>query len=109
MSENPLFTLLVIAVVAAATFLTRMLPFAVFGGKKVPPFVVYLGNTLPVAIIAILVVYCFRHVNLIEYPYGLPELIAAAVVLWLHVWRRNVLISIFSGTAAYMVLIQVVF
>lgn len=42
-------------------------------------------------------------------PHGLPELISIAVITALHLWKRNVLLSIGVGTALYMVLVQVVF
>ena len=44
--------ILTIAVCAAATMLTRFLPFLVFGsrGGKVPEVVEYLGHVLPAAI-----------------------------------------------------------
>ena len=54
-------------------------------------------------------VYCYRNVTLNVWPFGLPEFIAMAAVVALHVWKRNNLISIGVGTVLYMVLIQVVF
>jgi branched-subunit amino acid transport protein AzlD len=36
---------------------------------------------------------------------GFPVLIAAGVTAALHLWKRNSLISIFGGTALYMLLI----
>jgi branched-subunit amino acid transport protein AzlD len=35
---------------------------------------------------------------------GLPALAAAALTALLHLWRRNPLLSIFGGTAAFMIL-----
>lgn len=101
--------LLIIIVIAAATFFTRALPFALFRGKDKPRLVTYLCSVLPVAIIAVLVIYCLQGIRFLAYPYGLPEFISAALVVILHLWKRNVLISIFSGTALYMLLIQAVF
>lgn len=40
---------------------------------------------------------------------GLPELLAVAAVVGLHLWKKNTLLSIFGGTAFYMILVQVVF
>ena len=34
---------------------------------------------------------------------------ALAAVAVLHVWKRNVLLSMFGGTAVYMLLVQIVF
>lgn len=100
----------IILVVAAVTFLTRLAPFALFSdGRPTPKWVLYLGGVLPPAIIAILVMYCLRTVQVLSYPFGLPELIASACVVGLHLWRRNTLLSILGGTAVYMLLVQFVF
>lgn len=74
-----------------------------------PGYVRYLGKVLPFAIIAMLVVYCLKGTNLLAWPYGLPELIAVAAVVALHVWKKNTLLSIGAGTVLYMVLVQFVF
>lgn len=98
---------LLIAVVAAVTMLLRFLPFAIFGGgRKTPPFITYLSSVLPYAIMGMLVVYCLRNVSLVTAPHGLPELLAAAVVVGLHLWKKNTLLSIAVGTAVYMFLVQ---
>lgn len=99
-----------VAVIAAVTALLRFLPFAVFGGgRPTPRFVLYLAQVLPCAIMAMLVVYCLRGVDLAGPAHGLPELLAAAAVVALHLWRKNTLLSIAGGTALYMVLVQLVF
>ena len=70
----------------------------------------YLGaKTLLVALIGMLVVYCFKDTTLTAHPFGIPELLAAACVVGLQVWKRNSLISILTGTAVYMLLVQLVF
>lgn len=109
---NPEFStpLLVVLVVAFTTFATRVLPFALFGGgKEVPESVKTLGELLPPAVIAILVVYCLKGVNFMTPPNGFPELIAIGIVAFLHIWKRNNLLSIGGGTIAYMLLVQMVF
>ena len=99
-----------IAVMAAVTFLTRFLPFLLFDRGEAPPkIVLYLGRVLPPAIIAMLVVYCVRNVEFLGAPFGAPELIAAAATVLLHLRWRNSLLSIFGGTALYMVLIRTLF
>ncbi|WP_300251283.1 branched-chain amino acid transporter permease [uncultured Subdoligranulum sp.] len=99
-----------VAVIAAVTLLLRFLPFAVFGGgRPTPRYILYLANVLPCAIMAMLVVYCLRGADLAGPTHGLPELLAAAAVVALHLWRKNTLLSIAGGTALYMVLVQLVF
>jgi branched-subunit amino acid transport protein AzlD len=109
---NPSFyvPVLIVLLVAACTFITRFLPFALFGGgKEVPAIVKTLGELLPPAVIAILVVYCLKSVNVTLAPHGLPEFLAVLFVAILHIWKRNNLLSIGGGTVIYMFLIQVVF
>lgn len=117
-----------IAVMAIVTFLTRFLPFLLFDrGESPPKLVLYLGRVLPPAVIAMLIIYCLRtpavsvSPELIESMSGLwasivsffvgwaPQLISGIVVVVLHVWKRNNLLSIFSGTILYMILVQTVF
>ncbi len=92
------------------TVFMRAIPFAVFSSKKpTPKFIRYLGAALPAAIFGMLVVYCLKGVSLTAAPHGIPELIAICAVVGIHLWRRNMLLSIFSGTVLYMLLVQLVF
>ncbi len=107
---TPFQTTIMIAAVALGTMLTRFLPFLAFGGTKPPPkYVEYLGKALPGAALGLLVVYCFKSVSIVAAPHGLPELIALAVIVLLHLWKRNMLLSIAGGTASYMLLVNFVF
>ena len=102
-------SILVIAVCAAATPLERWLPFLLFRGRAVPPVVQYLGKLLPMAVMATLVIYCLRDVTFAAAADFVPELIAIAVVVGLHLWRRSTFLSIVGGTVCYMALVQLVF
>lgn len=108
--NGEVYSLLQIGVIAVCTALTRFLPFLIFlAGKKRPAFITYLGKALPYAIMGMLVVYCLKNVSVVSAPFGLPELIAVALVVGLHLWRHNTLLSIFAGTVCYMLLVQLVF
>lgn len=110
MPISPMRSICIILAVAAVTFITRLLPFAVFPrDKQIPKVVQYLGKVLPPAVIGMLVVYCLKSVHVTAFPFGLPELIASAVVVFLHIWKRNNLLSIGAGTVLYMILIQTIF
>ena len=98
-----------VAVISLVTIGLRFLPFLIFRGRETPQFIDYLGRVLPYAIMGMLVVYCLRGTSIFEAPHGIPELIAAAIVVGLHVWKKNTLLSIIAGTVCYMVLVQVVF
>lgn len=103
-------SLVMILAIAIATFATRAASFIVFPkGKEIPPKVLFIGRVLPPAIIGMLVVYCLRSTSVLAYPYGIPELIAGLTVVALHIWKRNIFLSIGAGTILYMVLVQMVF
>ena len=102
--------LILIAVMVLATQLTRALPFLAFSaGKPTPKYIAYIGKVLPAAVFGMLVVYCLKNVNILGGSHGLPELIGIAIVVLLHLWRRQMLLSIAGGTVAYMLLVQFVF
>ena len=99
---------LMVAIMSVVTILLRFLPFIVFR-KRTPPYITYLGEVLPPAMIGMLVIYCLKDVTPAAYPHGLPELIAAVIVVGLQAWKRNSLLSILAGTAAYMAMVQMAF
>ena len=102
--------ILTIAVIVLGTMLTRFLPFLLFpAGKPTPKAVHYLGSVFPGAVFGLLVVYCLKNVSLFTGSHGLPELISIALVVLLHLWKRQMLLSIAGGTACYMLLVQFVF
>ena len=99
-----------IAVMALVTFLTRALPFVLFGRGDHPPRVVlYLGRVLPPAIIAMLIVYCLKGVSFASPAGWVPAAVCCGTAVALHLWKGNDLLSIFGATGLYMVLVQVVF
>ena len=99
-----------VAVIALVTIALRFLPFLIFSGKRqTPAFISYLGKVLPYSIMGMLVVYCLRSISFAAMPFGIPELLACAVVVILHLWKRNTLLSIAGGTIFYMILVQTIF
>lgn len=103
-------SLLIIAVIAFGTLLTRALPFILFpDSKKTPAYILYLGKTLPFAAIGLLIVYCLKNVAPLSAPYGIPEAIAIGAIVLLHLKLNNTLLSIGGGTVLYMFLVQLVF
>lgn len=102
--------LIVIALCALATMLTRFLPFLLFpAGKPTPKFIRYLSGALPPAVFGMLVIYCLKGIDFTCGNHALPELIAVSVTAGLHLWKKQVLLSIVGGTAVYMLLVQQVF
>jgi len=102
--------ILIIVVVVAGTMITRFLPFLIFSrDKETPQYIKYLGYVLPPAVFGLLVVYALRNVSFTGFENFLPELLAVGLIVILHYWKKNMLISIAGGTIFYMILVQFVF
>lgn len=102
--------LITIGMVVLGTVLTRFLPFLLFPPEKpTPKYIQYLGAVLPSAVFGLLVVYCLKNVSLFTGNHAIPEIISIAAVVGLHVWKRQMLLSIAGGTLCYMLLVQIIF
>lgn len=102
--------MITILMVVLGTMVTRFLPFLVFpSGKPTPKYIQYLGKVLPAAVFGLLVVYCLKGVTIFAGSHGIPELISILLVVLLHLWKRQMLLSIAGGTICYMLLVQLVF
>jgi branched-subunit amino acid transport protein AzlD len=96
--------LLSISIVAGITFFLRALPFLFFRGeRKMPEKLVYLGQILPSAIMAVLIVYCLKDSGSDWIGIGIPKLISVGLVALSYKWKHNTLLSIVLGTACYMI------
>ena len=110
MSMTVFEQIITIGMVVLGTMLTRFIPFILFpSGRPTPSYVQYLGKVLPSAALGLLVVYSIKDVEFLAGNHGVPELISMALVASLHIWKRNMFLSIASGTLAYMLLIQFLF
>lgn len=102
--------MITVGMVVLGTMVTRFLPFILFpGDKPAPKYIQYLGKVLPAAVFGLLVIYSLKDVSILGGSHGIPELIAIAVVAVLHLWKRQMLLSIAAGTVCYMMLVQFVF
>lgn len=99
--------IITIAILALITVLTRALPFLIFPtGRKTPAYIKYLGHTLPLSVFGMLVVYCIKDVQFLSGAHGLHEAAGIATTVVIHLWRKNMLLSIAAGTIVYMVIIR---
>lgn len=107
-----------IAMGAAATMLTRSIPFMVFRpGKPTPKYIMYLGKVLPASVFALLVVYCLRHIFYVQKNVvgdwhfilsddAAAQILAVIFTIIIHLWRKSMMCSIAAGTICYMILIR---
>lgn len=107
---NNSYLWLAVSVIALVTALLRFLPFAIWGqGKETPKIISKLGNSLPYAIMGMLVVYCLKDISFSSTAGYLPALISSLVVITSYILKRNTLISIVLGTVCNIILLQFVF
>lgn len=87
----------------------RALPFAVFSGKrKMPPWLERLGTMLPSAVMAALLVYCFRDALTAFDLSGGAKVLSAVVTALVYRLRHNTLLAVAAGTALCMALLALI-
>ncbi|MGV0382402.1 branched-chain amino acid transporter permease [Corynebacterium segmentosum] len=93
--------------VGIVTVLLRELPFSAKKWMKDSEFFSLLGLMMPVGVMTILVVYAVA--GQADATGGLwPVLLGVLVTAGLHKWKGDSGLSIFGGTAFYMLLVNVV-
>ncbi len=90
------------------TVITRFTTFLLLSRKaELPALVAFLGRVLPPAVMGFLLVDSLKDIAFSGESQWLPAGIALVVLVALHGWRRNMLLSIAAGTIVYMVMIRV--
>ncbi len=103
-------SILIVLTISVITILLRVGPAWLFpADKPTPKVLVYLSKVMPIAVIGMLIVYCFRETEISTYPHAAPEIIAALMTIVSYLIKRSTIISIFLGTVVYMILVQFVF
>ena len=96
-----------IGIMGIAVASTRFLPFLLFPSEKhTPRFVRFLSRYLAAAVFGMLVVYCLKNVDFLHRSHGVPQLLGVGSCVLLHLWRKNLLVTIAGGTVVYMLLVQ---
>lgn len=90
-----------VVVAATITFVLRAAPFVLLARLRGSRTAAYLGRHLPAGIMLILVVYLLRDLPLGHPVMALPQLLAVAATVAVHLWRAHALLSITAGTATY--------
>ena len=75
-------------------------------GKTYSTFAVvaYLSARMPLGVMVILLAYILRNLPLGDPGRALPDILALAATVGLHLWRRNAVLSIVGGTAIHVAL-----
>ena len=99
------------AAAIATSFLTgiviyaeRAFPFLLFAKKEPPKIIAVIEKYIPPMVLAALLFYCLKDVEFSAAKGFVPHFAALTLTAALHIWKSNALLSIFSGTALYIVL-----
>jgi len=101
---DPSYLLAAVTVAAAVTWSLRALPFRVLAPLRASAAVGYLSARMPLGVMVVLLAYSLRDLPLADPARALPGVVALAVTVALHRWRRNAVLSILGGTAVNVVL-----
>lgn len=97
--------ILAILIMGIATQITRFFPFILFSKKEAPNWLIAGARLIPGAVMLTLVLTSLPLNNFNNLETWLQYL-SAVVVVFLHLLFKHPLISIFGGTAFYMLLLQ---
>ncbi|MDC7246029.1 MAG: AzlD domain-containing protein [Sphaerochaetaceae bacterium] len=99
-----------IVISALVTIFLRALPFILFRSEKAGSEALdFIAENLPVAVIAILIVYSVSHVSFSSFDGWIKEAVSIGCVVALHLLKKNTLLSVLGGTAVYMAMIHLGF
>ncbi|MCL3778458.1 MULTISPECIES: AzlD domain-containing protein [unclassified Actinomyces] len=91
---------LAVVVVAALTFACRLAPFVLLRGRR-SDLVDFLSRTMPLGVMVVLIAYTLDGVG--ADPAGwVPALAGIAATAGLHLWRRQIGLSLVGGTGVYV-------
>ena len=99
--NNLNYTLLTTLALFWMIFLTRALPFLFSRILKNNATLTAIGEYLPAYIMMLLVIYEVGLSSFVHYPYGIPAVMALGVLVLAHLWKRQLLLSILTGTVVY--------
>lgn len=108
MPDN-LYYLSAILVAAAITFCLRALPFGMKAALAESRLLISLARWIPLGAMVILALYGLAQLDFSSPALALPGLLAALVTVVVHLWRRNLMLTLLLGTLTCVVLSNWVF
>lgn len=105
---DPWYVLPAVLVSAAVTWTLRAAPFAMLAPLRHSALLAYIGDRMPVGVMVILAAYTLRDTDPAVLTSAGPAALALAITIGLHLWRGSMTLSIFAGTAAYVLVTSVI-
>lgn len=91
-----------VLVVAAITYACRIAPFALLRGRR-SALVEFLSRTMPLGVMIVLIAYTLDGVSTAPSTWA-PALAGIVATAALHLWRRQIGLSLIGGTGTYVAL-----
>ena len=104
--NQTIYDLILIGIAAITIFAAGITVFAFWRKTQYAFYGTESIGIIAAAIMAVLVVYCIKDSISSPGSGTIATGIAVLAVAGLHLWKRNTLLSIFGGTAVYMVCIR---
>ena len=88
-------------------FCERLFPFAVFSKRQPGKLIHIFERYIPPVVMFGLLIYSIRSTRFSSTILWLPQIAALLFTISTYLWKKNSLVSIFGGTAVYMILLRV--
>ncbi|MDO4898725.1 MAG: AzlD domain-containing protein [Rothia sp. (in: high G+C Gram-positive bacteria)] len=98
------YILTAIALAAGITFALRLIPFGIKSALKGKALIENLARWIPMGAIICLGFYVLANIDYSSAETATPYLAGVAVTAALHLWKRNLALSLVAGTAVCVVL-----
>ena len=103
------YILAAILVAAGITFLLRLLPFGLKKALAGSELLDALSHWIPLGAVALLAIYAVAKINYSSFATAAPYLAGLVVTVGVHLWRKNMVLSMVAGTVTCVVLANWVF
>lgn len=103
------YILAAILVAAAITFLLRLLPFGLKKALAGSELLDALSHWIPLGAVALLAIYAVAKIDYSSFATAAPYLAGLVVTVAVHLWRKNMVLSMVAGTVTCVVLANWVF
>ena len=103
------YILAAILVAASITFLLRLLPFGLKKALAGSELLDALSHWIPLGAVALLAIYAVAKIDYSSFATAAPYLAGLVVTVAVHLWRKNMVLSMVAGTVTCVVLANWVF
>lgn len=103
------YILAAVFVAAGITFLLRLLPFGLKKALAGSELLDALSHWIPLGAVALLAIYAVAKINYSSFATAAPYLAGLVVTVGVHLWRKNMVLSMVAGTVTCVVLANWVF